>query len=559
MADADKILKRFEALEAGRYEWDGIWQQCSDYVLPRSGRRSRKSDLIFDSTAPLAAGRFAAALESLLSPRDRKWHNLSTGRSELDRDPDVGRWLEALRNLLFAARVCPESNFSNQLLEAYLSLGVHGTAVVFVDDELGRGLRYQCIPVHEVYLAQDGVGRVDTVFRWYKLSARQAVNEFGDQLPEEIKRDAEDPANMEKEYEFIHGVFPRRELIRKGSGAGLPVASIHLARAARKIVRESGYRSMPYAVSRFMVSPGEVYGRSPAMEVMPDIVQVNAMKKTILRAAEKMVNPPLLTPDDDVLTAFSLKAGSINYGGLDDQGRQRVVPLELGGKLPVGLDLIEQGRKSINEGFYLDLFQLLVDSPQKTATEVMELSWEKAQLLAPSIGRQQSELLGPIIDRELDILIAGGALDLLPPMPPALAEVWTRGLMPKYESDLSRIIEEREARVMLNAVAALGSLAQIDSSVMSLVDAEAAGRWLWSSLGGPAAITRGKEEVEAIKAEMKTAAGLESLGEDLGKMTKIFGKPSAGDLEAIGALVTESLGEPATALDASSDNKGEND
>lgn len=551
MAEADTILKRFEALEAGRYEWDGIWRQCSDYVLPRSGRGNRKADFIFDSTAPLAVGRFAAALESLLSPRDRKWHHLSTGRPDVDRAPDVGRWMEALRDLLFAARTCPESNFSNQLLEAYLSLGVHGTAVVFVDDDLGRGLRYQCVPVHEVYLAQDISGRVDTVFRWYKLSARQALCEFGQELPENIKRDAEDPAAMEREHEFIHGVFPRREFMgKKIGGSYLPVASIHLARANRKIVRESGYRTMPYAVSRFVVSPGEVYGRSPAMEVMPDIVQVNAMKKTILRAAEKMVNPPLLTPDDDVLTAFSLKAGSINYGGLDDQGRQRVVPLELGGQLPVGLDLIEQGRKSINQAFCLDLFQLLIDGHQKTATEVMELAWEKAQLLAPAIGRQQSELLGPIIDRELDILINGGALDCLPPMPPALAEIWAGGLRPKYESDLSRIMENREARLMLNALTALGSLAQFDASVLSLIDGEAAGRFLWSSLGGPAAVTRDREEMDKARDEMKAAQALESFGGGLEKMAKTFGRPSAEDIKSLALLMTKGLDEAAINTEA---------
>lgn len=535
--DADKILKRFEALETARAEWDGIWQQCSDYVLPRSGQSNRRAHQIFDSTAPLALGRFAAALESLLTPRDRKWHGLSAGLGDLDRDPEVSAWLEALRDLMFAARHSPESNFANQLLEAYLSLGLHGTAVVFIDDDLGRGLRYQCIPVPEVYLAEDGAGRVDTVFRWYRLSARQALREFGDELPEDIRRDAEDPARLEKEHEFIHGVFPRREARPGRGGASLPVASVHLARGSRKIVRESGYRCMPYAVSRFMVTPGEVYGRSPAMEVMPDIVQVNAMKKTILRAAEKMVNPPLLTPDDDVLAAFSLKAGAINYGGLDEQGRQRVVPLELGGKLPIGLELIEQGRRAINEGFYLNLFQLLAESPQKTATEVMELAWEKAQLLAPSIGRQQSELLGVIIERELDILIQGGLTAALPPMPPSLAEAWARGLRPKYESDISRAMAGREGQVMLRALSAIGSLAQFDPSVTALIDAEAAARQLWSALGGPAAVTRKAAEISEIKANQQMAAGLESLPGLINGLGKILGKPKPEDLEALASLV----------------------
>jgi len=538
MVDAENILKRFEAIEMARYEWDGIWQQCSDYVLPRAGQRNRKAHLVFDSTAPLALSRFAAAMESLLTPRNRKWHGLSSGLPALDQDPEAGAWLESLRDALFAARYSPDSNYANQIFEAYLSLGLYGTAVVFIDDDLGKGLRYKCIPLYEVYLAEDSVGRVDTVFRWYKLSARQAAHEFGDALPEEIKRDAEDPAKMEKEYEFIHGVFPRREMLKERPAAlSLPIASVHLARGARKIVRESGYRSMPYAVSRFSVSPGDVYGRSPAMEVMPDIVQVNAMKKTILRAAEKMVNPPLLTPDDDVLSAFSLKAGSINYGGLDDQGRQRVVPLELGGNLPIGLELIEQGRQAINDGFFLNLFQLLVDSPQKTATEVMEMAWEKAQLLAPSIGRQQSELLGTIIEREMDILVQGGILEALPPIPPLLVEAWTHGFLPKYETDMSRVMSERDGQTILKALSALSSLAQADPTVMSIINTEAAARMLWPAFGGQPSLVRSRQEVEEIRSEMKLTSGLDSLSALIEKVPKMFAKPGSEDLQVMTALV----------------------
>ncbi len=537
MIDAENILKRFEALEAERGEWEGVWQQCADYVLPRLGRHHRRADQIFDSTAPLALGRFAAAMESFLTPRTHKWHSLAAGRTELNHDPDVGRWLEALRDLLFSRRYAAESNFANQILEAYLSLGVHGTAVMFVDDEPGLGLRYQCVPLHEAYLAVDGVGRVDTVFRWYRLTARQALAAFGDELPEDIRRDAEDPRAMDREHEFIHGVFPRRDLDPNRRGPRhLPIASVHLARAARRVVRESGYRTMPYAVSRFTVTSGEVYGRSPAMEVMADIVQVNAMKKTILRAAEKMVNPPLLTPEDDILTAFSLKTGSINYGGLDDQGRQRVVPLQLGGNLPVGRELVQESQKVINEAFYGNLFQILVESPQKTATEVMELALEKAQLLAPAVGRQQSELLRPIIERELDILIQGGALDALPPLPPALA-AGARGLEPKYETDLAQAVSARDGQAILKALAALGALAQFDPEVMNLIDAQAAGRAIWRSFGAPAAVTRSAKEMKKLQAEQSQAKEARALLEGLNQAGQTLGRMAPGTLKALPELL----------------------
>lgn len=504
MLDADKIMKRFEALESQRGQWDQPWQMCAEYLMPGLGGHKRKSGQVFDSTAPLALRRFAAAMESFLIPRTQKWHSLVTGIPEVDEDPESAAWLERLRDLMFKTRYAPKANFADQMLEAFISLGVFGTAVVFVDDDLGYGLRYQCIPLSEVYLANDGHGRVDTVFRWYKLSARQALQEFGLDLPDDIKRDAEDPRRMENQHEFIHGVFPRHEIDKSRQDArNLPVASIHIAKAARRLVRESGYRIMPYAVSRFTVAPGEVYGRSPAMEVMPDIVQLNAMKKTVLRAAEKIVNPPLLTPEDDILNSFSLQPGSINYGGLDDQGRQRVVPLQLGANLPIGLELMEQSRQAINEAFYNNLFQVLVESPQKTATEVLEIAQEKAQLLAPAMGRQQSELLRAVIDRELDILSCGGALDTLPPAPYDLSDI-----QPRYETAMAQALNGREGQAILSAFAALSTLAQADPSVVNLVDCQAAGRAVWQSFGAPMKVTRNQKSMVLKELE----SGMEILG-----------------------------------------------
>ncbi|MDR0882569.1 MAG: head-tail connector protein [Candidatus Adiutrix sp.] len=412
MITADQIIKRFEGLEAGRREMERAWRKCADYVLPRLAPAPGRG-LIFDSTAPLAAPRLGAVLEAVLTPRGRRWHGLApaSGRPGL-----ADEYLAEVLDILFQARLRPEANFHNQMSEAYLSLGVFGTAVMMVDDHPGLGLRYKCLPLQETYLAENYAGRVDTVFRLYKLTARQALMEFGKNLPEPIQRDAADPGRLENEHEFIHGLFPRRDLEPGRAGPlQMPVASIQVARAARQVVRESGYRVMPLAVSRFGVSPGQVYGRSPAMEAMPDIVQINAMKKTLLRAAEKMVNPPLLLPEDEVLSAFSLRAGSLNYGGLDDQGRQRVVALKLDGQLPIGLSMIEKAREVIEGAFYLKLFQILTETPNQTAAEVWERAREKAQLLGPVLGRQQSELLRPLIDRELDILRAAGAL----PPPPA--------------------------------------------------------------------------------------------------------------------------------------------
>jgi hypothetical protein len=75
--------------------------------------------------------------------------------------------------------------------------------------------------------------------------------------------------------------------------------------------------------------------------------------------------------------------------------------------------------------FLVSLFKVLSEHPNMTATQVIELVNEKGILVAPTLGRQETEYLGPMIDRELDVLASQLGTDgrpLLPPMPPVLRE-----------------------------------------------------------------------------------------------------------------------------------------
>ena len=82
----------------------------------------------------------------------------------------------------------------------------------------------------------------------------------------------------------------------------------------------------------------------------------------------------------------------------------------------------------------MTLFQILVDRPAATATEVMERAQEKAALLGPTVGRQQSEFLGPLVEREIDFLSRAGAL---PPLPDALIEA-AGAYEIEYDSPMTR-------------------------------------------------------------------------------------------------------------------------
>jgi hypothetical protein len=62
----------------------------------------------------------------------------------------------------------------------------------------------------------------------------------------------------------------------------------------------------------------------------------------------------------------------------------------------------EQRRNAIRDTFYVNQL-MMQNGPQMTATEVVQRNEEKMRLLGPVLGRLQSELLRPLIDRTFAI------------------------------------------------------------------------------------------------------------------------------------------------------------
>jgi hypothetical protein len=115
------------------------------------------------------------------------------------------------------------------------------------------------------------------------------------------------------------------------------------------------------------------------------------------------------------------------------------------------------------------------------------------------MGRQQSEMLGPLIERELDILARAG---VLPPMPDALVE---RGgeVDIEYVSPLNRSQRAEEGVAILRTLESVVPLAQLDPNVMLRFNPDQIVKELAEINGVPAKILRSDEEVQAILAQQQ--------------------------------------------------------
>lgn len=169
---------------------------------------------------------------------------------------------------------------------------------------------------------------------------------------------------------------------------------------------------------------------------------------------------------------------------------------------------MEVKRNVIREAFLLDAYQFLrtPDQPNSymTATETLQRAKEKGALVSPIVGRIQSELLCPVIERELDACMEAG---VLPPMPNMLREAMEVGEYNiRFESDVTRMMKAGEGvgiDMMIQQAVQLANMGQQD--VLDILDGQKIMERIQEIGGAPEDVVRSAEEVQAIQTQRAQA------------------------------------------------------
>lgn len=514
-----QLCDELGALKAQRLNFNSTWDRIARVVLPTmtSGFISTLSPGqnlnrdIFDSTAQMALPRFAAAIDTLVTPQTSRWHQLAPKSARLRRDTGVTTFLHDLNELLFKVRYSPRANFASRANENYMSLGAFGTGITYVHDAM-PGIRYRALNLAETWIDTDAQGTVNRVFneREYKLHQLVEHPTWGPKIPASLKGDYE--KNRHKAVKVCWAVYPREAYDPKDkSYRGMPYGSCTFINSQRGedvvILEEGGYRKFPFGISRYITAPNEVYARGPAHDALADILTLQAMARTTLRYGELVTDPVWMAADEDGMDPFSARPGAVNYGYLNPDGSPRVQALRPEGDPRFGLEIMDQRRQAVNGAFLVTLFQVLVEntSDRKTATEVMELVREKGALLGPVGGRLRTEYLGPMIERELDILFAAKVVRP-EDVPKSLLDDDAR-IDIEYDSPLTRAMRAEEGIGILRTLEVATQLAAVDPSVTKKINAARALDRLAEINGAPPDILYSDEEMaQAVEAEQQQMA-----------------------------------------------------
>jgi len=489
------IKQKLESLRKRRIHFEHTWDDIGEYIIPRRERfrvidrikGERYGRNIYDSTAVQSSQIACDGTQGHMVSPSFRW--IALLMREWDEDPEVTGWLQDLADQMYLA--FNDSNFYEAMNEFLMDGWTIGTACMYIEEHMERAqLSFRTIHPREIFLAEDTSGNVTTVYREFYLTAQQAVEYFGEYDPEAARAAEKTP---HEDVKFIHAVYPRYNRDSSAEDAmNMPYASCYIDAERSILVRESGYKMLPYAVWRFRKNSDEEYGRAPAWDALRDVKVLNEMVKSALTMVQKAANPVRFVPEEKV-NAWKFIPGAIN--GYKNQERGPF-PYQENQQLPFLLEMINQLRESIKQHFWVDFWQLMANRQDqtKTATEVVELQNEKLAILTSTIGRFTNEALQPIVDNVFEIEMAAGRL----PQPPDKVLEAGGQIDVDFIGPLNQAVKRLGSQGTQQALMQVIQLAQVDPNVLQRFKLDEAAVQVAKSYGMDADVIRTDEEMQQI-------------------------------------------------------------
>lgn len=493
-------------LESERSPWENAWREIDERFPNGAGGFNRLSpgtirgQRNYDSTHITALERFAAAGVAITTPEQSDYIQPRFLDEDLMKLREVQLWCEYAGRRLYAIRHANHTGFGIAVNEDWDQLGRYGTSPMW-QEATAAGMVYRTLHLSECWIDVDFVGRVNRVHRKFERTARQLADMFGEEaLTESMAKCLKPDGNPDTKFEVLHIVAPNTQWdAERMDWRRFPISSRYLACDSKTYLRRGGYHTMPISVSRHTTSAGEVYGRSPAFKVMPNIQGVNTMKHTTLRAAHKAVDPALLFHDDYGATSLVTKPGGLNPGFMAENGRPMVARMP-GGEdgIPFALDMIQDEQATIRTAFLEEFYATLTDpNSRMTTTEVLERIAKQGVLVRPFASRYATEKQYPMTQRDLDLALRAGQIKDFPEV------VKEAGAWPviDYENPLAQMARAEAVQKDLRGIEAITPLYNLDQGVVDIVDTDELARVTLEDIGVRRSVIRSPEQVAARRAK----------------------------------------------------------
>ena len=519
MLISDTEKRRLETtiaqLRKERYPFWSLWRELADYYLPKryvwlqSDRerriRNAKNPYILDGTGTKAARILASGMMNGITAPSRPWFSLRVPGFDDEGGP-VTVWADEVARRMM--KVMSESNFYNSLAVLYLDLCVFGSAsnLIYEDDE--KVIRCFNPALGEFYLGQDHKLQVNMFAREFCQTALQLVEWFDEtNVSDTVKGYYNSTAANQRlqSVEVVHliepninkSVLPKFKFVETYWEKGL---------AGNNVLSQRGLNELPGIFPRWELTANDSYGTSPAMDALPDVIQLQQETKRKAQGLDKMINPPVVADIQLQHRPTALMPNGITYvAGANGIG---VKPLyEVRAPIQDMTMDIRDIQVRIRETFFNDLFQMISQlDTVRSATEIDARREEKLVLLGSVLERFENEALDPAINRIYAIM---QRRKLLPPAP---EEIQDAEIEIQYVSILAVAQQALAAAPTERWVGLIGNLAGAVPDVLKIPDWDSLIRNYGLDIGVAAKNMRPREEVQQDQQDEKDNAEANQAG-----------------------------------------------
>ena len=392
----------------------------------------------------------------------------------------VKSWLAECTYRIHA--VYNESNFYQTLGTVWHQLGIFGSAALIQYEDPEDVVRFYNPVCGEYFFGLDNRLSVDTLYREYTYTISEAVKEFGlGALSSSTQTMAKSASSLDTEIVIGHAIEPNLQVYEGGQPAPylvpkrFPYREVYWEKTGQStgtqmrnvMLRASGFNECPFVGLRWDVTSNDAYGRSPGMDALPAVRQLQTEQRRKAEAIEKMVRPPMVASVSMKNEPMDILPGGVSY--VADPAAAGFKPaFMVEPRIAEMMEDIKEVQSRVEEVFFVPLFRMISSEDKvQTATWVDAAREEKLILLGPVIERVESEGLDEIIERTFNILHRRG---LLPPPPP---EIQGAPIEVEYISILAEAQRAASTAGIERLLALVGNLVGVKPDVIDNINVDA--------------------------------------------------------------------------------------
>lgn len=481
---------------------------------------------INDNIGAKSAKLMASALMGMVWKDENGTFRIVPSKNILETE-EVKKYFKRISDDTAAYLERPKSRLTVSLFKTILESVIYGTSGTVVQSGgYDTPLKFHNKSILSFYIGYDKEGEIIELYIDYNYSAYELWDRYGDGAGSAVIQAVQNNDHI-KRFLVTEAIRPRSlsEIEGKVGKLGMPFSADLFMPNENIYLEEGGYESLPLKVLFHDKLEYESYGRSPAMDALPTVVQTNVAAEILAIGGELIAQPALAMYDNGTLAGLSvdLSAGGLNVFNVAGTvpTERPIFPLFEVGDLRVIFEWYQSLKAEVAGYFLLDKLYDLNANQRMTLGEAVIRDQIRSDSLSPIFTQIMSYLI-EVLTRSIDILFSMGLMGVPNPAngnDPKVKLLLQNGITPfqipeevltaqingvdwydiQFISPAARIMNNEELNSTLKFISIMGEAGAISQDFIDVIDPDGTAEKLKELTATDSIVTRSMDARKKIR------------------------------------------------------------